>query len=201
MNSVLVDISTKEIVYEVLVSSVGMMGAPSDLYGEVSRFNEESISFAPLAPVYVALDDPNRRECGVVLLPKKIHERVSYIVQFDGLYEENIDAMKVSYRSGRFFMKPSSAGSAVTAPFDEANAGDGSSRWTNTQSRDDPEAPKEDPAVRNAVTPGKAVDASTLAAALSSDASSVVELEAGAPMQQTDLDVIDEAMARLGQMK
>jgi hypothetical protein len=98
-------------------------------------------------------------------------------------------------------MKPSSAGSAVTAPFDEANTGDGSSRWTNTQSRDDLEALKEDPAVRNADALGKAVDTSTLAAASSSDASSVVELETGAPMQQTDLDVLDEAMARLGQMK
>lgn len=114
MNSVLMDFATKATVYEVLLSSVGLMGAPRDKYGEVAWFHEGGLSFAPLTPVYVA-SDGDRRECGVVLLRKKCDGYVLYTVQLDGSYQENVDAEKVSYRSGRFAVSPS-PNNSVAAP-------------------------------------------------------------------------------------
>jgi hypothetical protein len=53
------------------------------------------------------------------------------------------------------------------------------------------------PAVRNAATLGKAVDMSTIAAALSNGASPVVERRSSISYENSDLDMLDEAVAQL----
>lgn len=103
VQSVWMDFVTNEVVYDVLVSSVGLIGTPVEKYGEVHSFKEAALAYAPCCPIYVSSGD-GRVQAGVVLLPKHQYDgAVFYTIQLDGHFQENVEATSITYRRDTVF--------------------------------------------------------------------------------------------------